>query len=107
MSCVLLGFRRHCEGTNHINAHACVQVLQNFWLSVWSERTAAWEQRVDAGADEAFPSGRYMMIYFGMGVTSVSFSLMRAITLVLATLHASQTLCAPHFGSHYSAPCKT
>jgi ABC-type multidrug transport system fused ATPase/permease subunit len=83
-------FKRLGCPTLHTNAR--VQVLQNFWLSIWSEKTTAWEHRVEAGAEEPFPSMRYMAICFSFGITSVCLSLGRAVTLVLATLHASQAL---------------
>jgi ABC-type multidrug transport system fused ATPase/permease subunit len=70
-----------------------VQVLQNFWLSIWSEATAA--HRVRAKEDSsisAFPSTYYMLIYFSMGLASLVFSVARAVTCVFATLNASQSL---------------
>ena len=68
-----------------------VQTLQNLWLSVWSTSTSAWQ--ADPTKDPAdFPSARYMLLYFALGIASVLLTFCRAVTLVLATLTASQSL---------------
>lgn len=85
-----------------------MQVSQNFWLSIWSEKTLAWQAAQDDGEDEAagasdgdtllpaagktdaFPTHFYMTVYFGLGICSLVFQATRAVTLVLSTLQASQ-----------------
>jgi hypothetical protein len=52
-----------------------LQALQNWWLSVWSEATAASEATpVDpAAAAAAVDTTWYMMLYFAFGMTSLIF----------------------------------
>jgi ABC-type multidrug transport system fused ATPase/permease subunit len=70
------------------------QVMQNFWLSIWSQKTTAFEKDIAAGHAEVgtFPSRFYMLIYFSFGITSLVLQVVRAVVLVLSTVTASQTL---------------
>lgn len=80
-----------------------MQVSQNFWLSIWSEKTLVWQKEsggdadaalapsaADIGVVTAFPTHFYMAVYFGLGLTSLVFQASRAVVLVLSTLQASQ-----------------
>lgn len=88
-----------------------MQVSQNFWLSIWSEKTLEWQDAqddphgaagdaagggalapavADIGRTAAFPTHFYMTVYFGLGICSLVFQASRAVTLVLSTLQASQ-----------------
>lgn len=69
-----------------LNVLACTrqsQVLQNLWLSVWSNATAA---------DPHINSSNYLMVYFGLGVLSLVFAFTRTIALVYGAFNASRQL---------------
>lgn len=46
------------------------QALQNYWLSIWSEATAAAEA---GGAEAALHTRFYMLLYFAFGLSSLVF----------------------------------
>lgn len=46
------------------------QAFQNFWLSIWSEATAAAEAGGDAAA---MRTHFYMLLYFAFGLSSLAF----------------------------------
>ena len=45
------------------SARRQLQVTQNFWLSIWSEKTTEYERQVEVGAAQegTFPSAHYMV----------------------------------------------
>lgn len=88
--------RSQCPGAD-------MQVSQNFWLSIWSEKTLVWQKEsagdadaalapsaADIGGAAAFPTHFFMTVYFSLGLTSLVFQASRAVVLVLSTLQASQ-----------------
>lgn len=71
-----------------------LQAAQNWWLSVWSEATAAAEaQQVDPGEPLGEHSTQhYMNIYFAMGLVSLALQVTKAVTLVLGSITAARRL---------------
>ncbi|PSC76242.1 multidrug resistance-associated 1 isoform X1 [Micractinium conductrix] len=66
-----------------------LQAGQNWWLSVWSEATAAAE----ADADPAgLHSRTYMLLYFGLGLSSLVFQIVKAVMLVFGSVNAARVL---------------
>eukprot|EP00887_Chlorella_sp_A99_P003460 scaffold7.g3460.t1 len=64
-----------------------LQALQNWWLSVWSEATAAAQ---DNAGDVA--TLYYLLVYFGMGAASLGFQACKAVALVLGSVQAARAL---------------
>ncbi|KAI3434886.1 hypothetical protein D9Q98_002940 [Chlorella vulgaris] len=66
-----------------------LQAGQNWWLSVWSEATAtAAAEDPPAGINTTF----YMLLYFGLGFTSLVFQVVKAVMLVLGAVNAARVL---------------
>lgn len=83
------------QATNTLSSHtrtdnpvvAYVQVGQNWWLSIWSNTTTRLEQE-----GEHIHSGKYMTIYFTLGLVSLFVQGGRALLLVLGSFNASRRL---------------
>ncbi|GLC35697.1 hypothetical protein PLESTB_000485000 [Pleodorina starrii] len=64
-----------------------LQVLQNFVLSAWSNETAeAAEEHKTAH------NGKYLTLYFILGLVSISIQLLRSFLLILGSIRASRLL---------------
>uniref|UniRef100_A0A061RCR8 ATP-binding cassette, subfamily C (CFTR/MRP), member 2 n=1 Tax=Tetraselmis sp. GSL018 TaxID=582737 RepID=A0A061RCR8_9CHLO len=69
--------------TLFVHAERVLQVLQNFWLSVWSQATST-----SADAQNSY----YMAVYFGLGAASLVFALARTIILTYGANNAARQL---------------
>ena len=74
------------------------QALQNWWLSVWSNATAASEAAAaaqpggGAGSADDVATGFYLGVYFAFGLTSLALQGGRAVLLVAGTVNAAREL---------------
>ncbi|KAL4446696.1 hypothetical protein ABPG77_007940 [Micractinium sp. CCAP 211/92] len=66
-----------------------LQAFQNFWLSIWSEATAAAEAGGDAAA---MRTHFYMLLYFAFGLSSLAFQVVKAVMLVIGSVNAARVL---------------
>ncbi|EFN56982.1 hypothetical protein CHLNCDRAFT_143584 [Chlorella variabilis] len=66
-----------------------LQAGQNWWLSVWSEATAA---AAAADPPQGLNTTFYMMLYFGLGFSSLAFQIVKAVMLVLGSVSAARVL---------------
>ncbi len=65
----------------------CLQVGQNWWLSIWSNETTRLEKE-----GLHIHSGKYMTLYFTLGLVSLFVQGGRALLLVLGSFNASRRL---------------
>ncbi len=75
----------------------CPQALQNWWLSVWSNATAASEAASASAshlsdAADSVDTAFYLGIYFAFGVGSLALQGGRAVLLVMGTVNAARVL---------------
>ncbi|KAK9797814.1 hypothetical protein WJX73_000524 [Symbiochloris irregularis] len=63
------------------------QVLQNFWLSIWTDATANAEEQ-----QTTIDTGYYVGIYLALGLTAISFTVGRSFCLVYGSLRSGRQL---------------
>ena len=64
-----------------------LQVGQNWWLSIWSNTTSELQKE-----HKPLQNGKYMAIYFALGIASLGLQGGRALLLVLGSFNASRRL---------------
>jgi ABC-type multidrug transport system fused ATPase/permease subunit len=70
-----------------------LQAGQNWWLSVWAEAMPGSGSADGAeGAAPGRPASFYMNVYFGLGFVSLGFQVVKAVVLVLGSVHAAGAL---------------